>query len=67
MQPCSDDNTDEAELITQRAGETCTNWKTNNKYALFGQDSSNYLNTGAKAGNNGKLSMTTVLTHLRMF
>ncbi|XP_060551540.1 A disintegrin and metalloproteinase with thrombospondin motifs 1-like isoform X2 [Ruditapes philippinarum] len=51
-QACDGVTEDEA-LITQRAGETCTDWKDNNKYTMIDKDSANYLNTGSKAGNNG--------------
>lgn len=54
LQPCPDDSEDQAELIIQRASETCEHVKTNGLYEVMGRDSSNYLNTGIKYSNNGK-------------
>ncbi|XP_045200562.2 A disintegrin and metalloproteinase with thrombospondin motifs 18-like [Mercenaria mercenaria] len=49
---CAGDNTSNSELIKQRAGETCTYWKTNNVFETIGENSTNYLNTGREYSNN---------------
>ncbi|XP_045200556.2 A disintegrin and metalloproteinase with thrombospondin motifs 18-like isoform X2 [Mercenaria mercenaria] len=59
-QPCDGDSSVEADLITQRAGETCTKWKTDNMYSLIGLVSANYLNTGAKSGNSDEAQCNVV-------